>query len=119
MTPTIELVINANRAASDARANHHQSQLASVQADVISNAQQAQDAFNMVYNDAADAIRATNAHFGNRLNILEGKVEQILTLTSRSCSNRWATRRRRRTLASTGAGAPTRSKPNADTDRAE
>ena len=95
MTPTIELVINANRAASDARANHHQSQLASVQADVISNAQQAQDAFNMVYNDAADAIRATNAHFGNRLNILEGKVEQILTLLQQSMGHSTSTKNTR------------------------
>ena len=98
MTPAIQL-INANRAASDARASYHLSQLDSVRADVVANAQHTmqhtQHAFNSVWNDASDAIQATNEHFGARLNILEAKVEQILTLVQPSMGHSTSTKNTR------------------------
>ena len=79
MTPIVHL-LNAHRAASDARASYQSARLDQMQNDVMANAQSNQDAVNMVWNDADDGIRATNnnmTNLGMRLHILEGKVERI------------------------------------------
>ena len=97
MTPIVHL-LNAHRAASDARASYQSARLDQVQNDVMANAQSNQDAVNMVWNDADDGIRATNnnmANLGMRLHILEGKVERILTLVQESMGRSTSTKNTR------------------------
>ena len=97
MTPIVHL-LNAHRAASDARASYQSARLDQVQNDVMANAQSNQDAVNMVWNDADDGIRATNnnmTNLGMRLHILEGKVERILTLVQESMGRSTSTKNTR------------------------
>ena len=97
MTPIVHL-LNAHRAASDARASYQSARLDQVQNDVVANAQSTQDAVNMVWNDADDGIRTTNnnmTNLGMRLHILEGKVEQILTLLQQSMGHSTSTKNTR------------------------
>ena len=97
MTPIVHL-LNAHRAASDARASYQSARLDQVQNDVMANAQSNQDAVNMVWNDADDGIRATNnnmTNLGMRLHILEGKVERILSLVQESMGHSTSTKNTR------------------------
>ena len=97
MTPIVQL-LNAHRAASDARASYQSARLDQVQNDVMANAQSNQDAVNMVWNDADDGIRAINnnmTNLGMRLHILEGKVERILTLVQESMGHSTSTKNTR------------------------
>ena len=66
MTPIVHL-LNAHRAASDARASYQLARLDQVQSDVVANAQHTQDGFNMLWHDADRGIRATNDNLGGRL----------------------------------------------------
>ena len=97
MTPIVHL-LNAHRAASDARASYQSARLDQVQNDVVATAQSTQDAVNMVWNDADDGIRATNnnmTNLGMRLHILEGKVERILSLVQESMGHSTSTKNTR------------------------
>jgi hypothetical protein len=97
MTPLVHL-LNAHRAASDARASYQSARLDQMQNDVVANAQSNQDAVNMVWNDADDGIRATNnnmTNLGMRLHILEGKVERILSLVQESMGHSTSTKNTR------------------------
>ena len=97
MTPLVHL-LNAHRAASDARASYQSARLDQVQNDVVANAKSNQDAVNMVWNDADDGIRAANnnmTNLGMRLHILEGKVERILTLVQESMGHSTSTKNTR------------------------
>ena len=97
MTPIVHL-LNAHRAASDARASYQSARLDQMQNDVLANAQSNQDAVNMVWNDADDGIRATNnnmTNLGMRLHILEGKVERILSLVQESMGHSTSTKNTR------------------------
>ena len=91
MTPLVHL-LNAHRAASDARASYQSARLDQMQNDVVANAQSSQDAFNMVWNDAAGGIQATNNNLGGRLDILEAKVERILTLVQQPMGHSTSTK---------------------------
>ena len=97
MTPIVHL-LNAHRAASDARASYQSARLDQVQNDVVATAQSTQDAVNMVWNDADGGIRATNnnlCNLGMRLDILEGKVERILSLVQESMGHSTSTKNTR------------------------
>ena len=94
MTPFVHL-LNAHRAASDARASYQSARLDQVQNDVVANAQSTQDAVNMVWNDADGGIRATNDYLGGRLDILEVKVERILSLVQESMGHSTSTKNTR------------------------
>ena len=97
MTPLMHL-INAQRVASDVRASYQSARMDQMQNDVAANIQMAQDAVNVVWHDADDGIRATNnnlCNLGMRLDILEGKVERILTLVQESMGHSTSTKNTR------------------------
>ena len=97
MTPIVHL-LNAHRAASDARASYQSARLDQMQKDVLANAQSNQDAVNMVWNDADDGIRATNNNMTSlcmRLEKLEGKFDYMLSLVQESMGHSTSTKNAR------------------------
>ena len=94
MSPIMQ-VLSAQSAASAARASYQSARLDQMQSDVMANAQHTQDGFNMLWHDADGGIRATNDNLGGRLDILEVKVERILTLVQQPMGHSTSTKNTR------------------------